>query len=227
MRSRSISPGRSSRRPRPISAPSAFEPRQKALLDEMVEKRGRLGRKNGKGFYDYPEDGPEGPVAGPRRNAAGEADPDRIDVTELKHACSSSRRWKRRAVSRRACITDVREADVGSILGFGFAPFTGGTLSYIDMIGTKASSTMPSSSSESHRPRFAPSKLLSSTGRKKARILLRSFLRRACARRRERSPSAGQIDAHRRPGAALVSSTSKGWHSWITITARIRRPACR
>ena len=25
----------------------------------MVEKRGRLGRKNGKGFYDYPENGPK------------------------------------------------------------------------------------------------------------------------------------------------------------------------
>lgn len=35
------------------------------------------------------------------------------------------------------CLTDVREADVGSILGFGFAPFSGGTLSYIDGIGTK------------------------------------------------------------------------------------------
>ena len=34
-------------------------------------------------------------------------------------------------------LTDVREADVGSILGFGFAPFTGGTLSYIDMMGVK------------------------------------------------------------------------------------------
>ena len=34
-------------------------------------------------------------------------------------------------------ITDPREADVGSILGFGFAPFTGGTLSYIDFMGAK------------------------------------------------------------------------------------------
>ena len=34
-------------------------------------------------------------------------------------------------------LTDVREADVGSILGFGYAPYSGGTLSYIDMMGTK------------------------------------------------------------------------------------------
>ena len=32
-------------------------------------------------------------------------------------------------------VTDPREADVGSILAFGFAPYTGGTLSYIDGMG--------------------------------------------------------------------------------------------
>ena len=35
-------------------------------------------------------------------------------------------------------INDPREADVGSILGFGFAPFTGGALSYIDVMGAAA-----------------------------------------------------------------------------------------
>jgi 3-hydroxyacyl-CoA dehydrogenase / enoyl-CoA hydratase / 3-hydroxybutyryl-CoA epimerase len=35
-------------------------------------------------------------------------------------------------------VTDPREADVGSILGFGFAPFTGGVLSLIDGVGAKA-----------------------------------------------------------------------------------------
>src|ERR671936_472487 len=37
----------------------AIDTRQKALLTEMVEKRGRFGRKNGKGFYDYPASGPK------------------------------------------------------------------------------------------------------------------------------------------------------------------------
>ena len=61
------------RPPRPISAPKAIDPRQKKLLEEMVEKHGRFGRKNGKGFYDYPANGAEEIVARPCRPAAEEA----------------------------------------------------------------------------------------------------------------------------------------------------------
>ena len=57
-------------------------------------------------------------------------------------------------------LTDVREADVGSILGFGFAPFSGGTLSYIDLMGTKRFVELCRRLEKSCGPRFAPSKLL-------------------------------------------------------------------
>jgi len=57
-------------------------------------------------------------------------------------------------------ITDPREADVGSILGFGFAPFTGGTLSYIDMMGARAFVELCQRLEKKHGKRFAPSKLL-------------------------------------------------------------------
>ena len=53
--------------------PEAIDPGQKALLEEMVEKRGRYGRKNGKGFYDYPQNGPKRAVARPCRPANDEA----------------------------------------------------------------------------------------------------------------------------------------------------------
>ena len=53
--------------------PKAVDAEQKWLLQELVEKRGRLGRKNGKGFYDYPPKRPEAAVAGPRRTAEEEA----------------------------------------------------------------------------------------------------------------------------------------------------------
>ncbi|MDB5558384.1 MAG: fadB, partial [Enterovirga sp.] len=38
---------------------SAVNPAQGRLLTELVEARGRLGRKNRRGFYDYPETGPK------------------------------------------------------------------------------------------------------------------------------------------------------------------------
>src|SRR5258707_6017406 len=61
---------------------------------------------------------------------------------------------------RSGVIRDVREADVGSILGFGFAPFTGGTLSYIDMMGTKSFVELCKGLERSHGARFVPAKLL-------------------------------------------------------------------
>ena len=57
-------------------------------------------------------------------------------------------------------ITDVREADVGSVLGFGFAPFSGGTLSYIDMMGSKAFVDLCRRLEKKYGARFAPNKLL-------------------------------------------------------------------
>ena len=61
-------------------------------------------------------------------------------------------------------ITDVREADIGSILGFGFAPFTGGTLSYIDMMGTKKFVELCKRFEKKYGPRFKVPKLLARDG---------------------------------------------------------------
>src|SRR5260370_18894932 len=54
----------------------------------------------------------------------------------------------------------MREADVGSILGFGFAPFTGGTLSYIDFMGTKKFVELCHKLEAKYGPRFTPPKRL-------------------------------------------------------------------
>jgi len=57
-------------------------------------------------------------------------------------------------------VTDPREADVGSILGFGFAPFTGGALSYIDGLGVKAFVELCDALAAKYGARFAPPPLL-------------------------------------------------------------------
>ncbi len=57
-------------------------------------------------------------------------------------------------------LTDMREADVGSILGFGFAPYTGSTLSYIDGMGAEAFVELCKKFTKKWGPRFKPNKLL-------------------------------------------------------------------
>jgi 3-hydroxyacyl-CoA dehydrogenase/enoyl-CoA hydratase/3-hydroxybutyryl-CoA epimerase len=138
----------------------AIDPRQKALLEEMVEKRGRLGRKNGKGFYDYPQTGRKTLWPGLADLQPRKLDPDVIDIVELKQRLLAIQALETARCVEEGVITDMREADVGSILGFGFAPFTGGTLSYIDTMGTKAFVELCGQLEKSWGPRFAPSKLL-------------------------------------------------------------------
>jgi 3-hydroxyacyl-CoA dehydrogenase / enoyl-CoA hydratase / 3-hydroxybutyryl-CoA epimerase len=141
-------------------APQAVDPRQKALLAEMVEKRGRLGRKNAKGFYDYPDKGPKKLWPGLAELQPQRLDPDTIDIAEIKQRLLGMQALETARCFEENVLTDVREADVGSILGFGFAPFSGGTLSYIDMMGTKRFVALCEALAKKHGPRFAPSKLL-------------------------------------------------------------------
>ena len=81
---------------------AAIDPRQKTLLEEMVEKRGRYGRKNAKGFYDYPQSGET--VWPGLAELQPKARPDKIDVQSCARACPPQ--GSDRARSRRV-VTDV------------------------------------------------------------------------------------------------------------------------
>jgi 3-hydroxyacyl-CoA dehydrogenase/enoyl-CoA hydratase/3-hydroxybutyryl-CoA epimerase len=140
--------------------PKAVDPQQKALLSDMVEKRGRLGRKNGKGFYDYPDKAPKRLWPDLATLQKKRLDPDTIDIQELKDRMLAMQALETARCFEEGVLTDVREADVGSILGFGFAPFSGGTLSYIDMMGTKTFVELCKRLEKKFGDRFKPSKLL-------------------------------------------------------------------
>ena len=138
----------------------AVEPRQAELLEEMVVKRGRLGRKNQMGFYDYPDVGDKrlwpglGEIVGEPKPAGD------FDIDELKHRFLVVQALESARCVAENVITDVREADVGAILGFGYAPFTGGPLSYIDFMGVETFTALCDDLAERHGDRFRPNDLL-------------------------------------------------------------------
>jgi 3-hydroxyacyl-CoA dehydrogenase / enoyl-CoA hydratase / 3-hydroxybutyryl-CoA epimerase len=140
--------------------------KQKALLEEMVEKRGRYGRKNGKGFYDYPANAPKRLWKELAELQPKRLDPDRIDVAVLERRLLAIQALESARCIEEKVVTDVREADVGSILGFGFAPFTGGTISYIDGMGAQTFVDLCNGLAKDYGERFKPCKLLNDMAKK-------------------------------------------------------------
>ncbi len=156
--------------------PKAINQAQKKLFEDMVEKHGRFGRKNGKGFYDYPPGQPKHLWPGladilPKKLTREEVEA--IDVEELKQRFLVTQAVEAARTFEDKVVTDVREADVGSILGWGFAPFTGGTLSYIDMMGTKTFVELCRKLEQKHGHRFTPPKLLIDMAAKDERFYTR------------------------------------------------------
>ncbi len=113
----------------------AVDAAQVDLINTMVDKHGRLGRKNGKGFYDYPAKPAKKHLWPGLKDLYPQQDPDKVDVAELKQRFLYVISLEAARIMEEGIVVDPREADVGSILAIGFAPYTGGALSYIEGVG--------------------------------------------------------------------------------------------
>jgi 3-hydroxyacyl-CoA dehydrogenase/enoyl-CoA hydratase/3-hydroxybutyryl-CoA epimerase len=128
-----------------------------------VEGQGRLGRKAGKGFYDYGEKGkpdriwPElAPHIGITTVECPPALKEELTKRLLFRQCIEVARCFEEGV-----ITSPRDADVGSILAWGFAPYSGGCVSYIDLFwGVPAFVKEADRLADAYGERFRPNALL-------------------------------------------------------------------
>ncbi|PZO51148.1 MAG: 3-hydroxyacyl-CoA dehydrogenase [Alphaproteobacteria bacterium] len=133
------------------------------LLSWIVEDKGRVGRKGGKGYYEYGDDGK------PTRIWPGLSERVEVKVKECPPELKTEltkRFLFRQCIEVARCfeegvITDPRDADVGSILAWGFAPYSGGCISYIDLFwGTKKFVEEADRLADTYGERFRPNKLL-------------------------------------------------------------------
>ena len=138
----------------------AVDPEQVKLIDTMVDTHGRHGRKNGKGFYDYPEKPAKKHLWPDLKTLYPQQDADSIDFEELKQRFLVVIALEAARVMEEGIVTDPREADVGSILAFGFAPYTGGTLSYIDGMGVAEFTALAEKLRKKYGKQFKAPKLL-------------------------------------------------------------------
>ena len=103
------------------------------LLETMVEKLGRLGRKSGGGFYDYPENGKK--HLWPGLSEYFPLADEQPSVDDVKDRLLYAQLIPAAHCLADGIVPDAKSADLGAIFGWGFAPWSGGPASYIDTIG--------------------------------------------------------------------------------------------
>ncbi len=139
---------------------SSVDPRHMALINKMVDELDRRGRKNTRGFYEYPARPAKKFLWPGLKDLYPQKNPADVDVGVLKERLLATIALEAARTIEEGIVTDPREADVGSILGFGFAPYTGGTLSYIDGMGVKNFVALCEKLAASYGDHFRPTPLL-------------------------------------------------------------------
>jgi 3-hydroxyacyl-CoA dehydrogenase/enoyl-CoA hydratase/3-hydroxybutyryl-CoA epimerase len=124
----------------------------------MVEE-GRLGRKAKAGFFDYDEKG--------KRQGYWKGFADKFprldeqpDVTEVQHRLIFAQVLEAVRALEAGVLEDIREGDVGAILGWGFMPWSGGPFSWLDIVGAAWAAEKCDELTEKYGDRFACPPLL-------------------------------------------------------------------
>jgi 3-hydroxyacyl-CoA dehydrogenase/enoyl-CoA hydratase/3-hydroxybutyryl-CoA epimerase len=95
---------------------------------------GRLGRKSNSGFYAYDDKGKRtGLWDGLGKQYPASAD--QPDLTDVQHRLLFAQVLEAVRALEEGVLEDIREGDVGAILGWGFAPWSGGPFSWLDILG--------------------------------------------------------------------------------------------
>jgi 3-hydroxyacyl-CoA dehydrogenase/enoyl-CoA hydratase/3-hydroxybutyryl-CoA epimerase len=127
-----------------------------SVIDHMLEL-GRAGKLAGGGFYSYPEGGKKHLWQGLQQEFPAAKQPPVEDIKErllFIMAIETLRCYEEKV------LRSVREANIGSIFGIGFPPWTGGALQYINQYGVEAFVQRAQKLAETYGDRFSPPETL-------------------------------------------------------------------
>jgi 3-hydroxyacyl-CoA dehydrogenase/enoyl-CoA hydratase/3-hydroxybutyryl-CoA epimerase len=101
-----------------------------AVVDTMVDELGRKGRSTGAGFYDYADGARSGLWPGLLEHFT--KDGYRIPFEDMKERMLFAEALETVKCLDEGVITSVPDANIGSIMGIGFPPWTGGVVQYMN-----------------------------------------------------------------------------------------------
>jgi len=131
-------------------------------VDEVLfwlEKEGRLGRKTSSGFYAYDDRGKRSGMWDGLRTKYPHAS-DQPDLSDVQHRLLFAQVLEAVRALADGVLMDIREGDVGAILGWGFAPWSGGPFSWLDILGAARAVEVCDALTNTHGARFTTPDLL-------------------------------------------------------------------
>jgi 3-hydroxyacyl-CoA dehydrogenase/enoyl-CoA hydratase/3-hydroxybutyryl-CoA epimerase len=103
------------------------------VIERMLDEHDRPGRLEGRGFYEYDENGKRtGLWPGLREAFPPVADPSQLSLRDLKERMLFIEAIESVKCFDEGVIESVADANIGSIMGIGYPPWTGGVLQYIN-----------------------------------------------------------------------------------------------
>jgi 3-hydroxyacyl-CoA dehydrogenase/enoyl-CoA hydratase/3-hydroxybutyryl-CoA epimerase len=121
--------------------------------------QGRLGRKSKSGFYAYDD---KGERLGLWEGLDHKYPLDKMQpsLADVQHRLLFAQVLEAVRALEEGVLTDIREGDVGAILGWGFAPWSGGPFSWLDIRGVARAVDICRSLTAQFGPRFHAPALL-------------------------------------------------------------------
>lgn len=142
-----------------LAAAFADRMQPSSVLDRMVAD-GRQGRKNGRGFFTYGEDGKKGAPDESVYAVIGSPAAKTLPRTEIQERLALTMVNEALRTLEEGVLRSPRDGDVGAVLGIGFPPFRGGPFWYVDQTGAAAVLERMRALEAKHGSRFAPAALL-------------------------------------------------------------------
>jgi len=138
-------------------------------LLQAIVAGGRLGKKNGKGFYHYKNGRRTRPDAAVPK-LAGAVAPRQLPVEMLQERMVLAMVNEATICLEDGVVREPRDVDVAMVYGTGFPPFRGGLLRYADSIGPAVLVDRLSRLADAHGERFRPAGLLRDMVREERRF---------------------------------------------------------
>ncbi|QBM16582.1 fatty acid oxidation complex subunit alpha [Marinobacter sp. JH2] len=131
-----------------------------AVIDVMVNTHNRKGKASGAGFYEYPEKGKKYLWPELENLFVDQEKSRNVKLQDLKDRILFIQAIETIRCLEEGVLRTVADANIGSIFGIGYAPWTGGAIQFVNQYGVRKFAERAQELTEQYGERFTPPAML-------------------------------------------------------------------